>query len=179
MTRPGPIVLMCLALVASGAAATAQTVTSTPVEPAYVPPVAAEAEPAQLQFTVDVTAEAMPFSGARGDHFLSFSVPIQIPGASLAPGTYVFRRVAPSVIQVLSADYRQSYAMFSVNPTTRAAASHTYQVRIQNVARDNPMRLVGFFVPDQQQGYEPIYTRIPGCERILREMSLPTAICVS
>src|SRR5439155_24838783 len=58
-------------------------------------------------------------AGSPFEHVLTFSGPVQIPGVSLVAGAYIFRFVTPSVVQVLSGDRSQVYAMFTTVPTLR------------------------------------------------------------
>jgi hypothetical protein len=63
------------------------------------------------------------------DHrtFFTFNQPITLPGITLPAGTYLFRTpdINPSrrVVQVLSDDGRQSYAMFLTIPAHRMEPS--------------------------------------------------------
>src|SRR5580658_10870899 len=56
--------------------------------------------------------------------FFTFSGPVELPGIALAPGTYMFRLIAPnndhSVVQVLSADGREIYGLFFTLQVERA-----------------------------------------------------------
>lgn len=52
------------------------------------------------------------YSLSPSDHVLMFSMPVQIPGANLPPGPYIFRFVTPSTLQVMSATQPKVYATF-------------------------------------------------------------------
>src|SRR5262245_16778109 len=68
-------------------------------------------EIAPREFLVNVTQAPSRF-GAPGDHFLTFPTRVEVPGASLVAGTYLFRSVGPAVLRVMSPDGSQVYAMF-------------------------------------------------------------------
>ena len=51
--------------------------------------------------------------------YLTFSQPVQVPGAVLPAGTYEFRRLAPRVIVVQSRDGSTGHATFMTLPRWR------------------------------------------------------------
>lgn len=55
--------------------------------------------------------------------YLTFSAPVQVPGAVLPAGTYVFRRIAPRVILVENKEGSTVYATFMTIPRWRAKAA--------------------------------------------------------
>jgi hypothetical protein len=71
-----------------------------------------------------LTALFVPSADARGDQYtishLTFSGAFQLPGVTLPPGTYTFKRVAPGVIQVLSRNHQTLYGTFMTVPTLRS-----------------------------------------------------------
>ena len=71
----------------------------------------------QVEYKVTVKAEEV--RGSATDHFLTFTGPVQIPDVTLPAGTYVFSLVAPSIVQVTSADRSLQYAMFFTAPVQR------------------------------------------------------------
>jgi hypothetical protein len=97
--------------------------------------------------------------GSASDHFLTFSAPVEIPGVGLAPGTYVFRTLAPSVIQVTSEDRSKIYAMFSTIPVSRTEATDNYAMTLKSIRDDAPPQIAAWFVPGSSTGYEPIYPK--------------------
>lgn len=63
--------------------------------------------------------------GGRADiTYLTFSGPVRVPGATLAAGTYEFRRISPRVIQVVSRDHSTVYAMFRTVARWRVQVGH-------------------------------------------------------
>ena len=113
----------------------------------------------QERFAVDVTVRSHtgPVTGSASDHFLSFSSPVGIPGVGLAPGTYIFRRITPSVMQVLSEDRSMVHAMFFVTPTSRTEVTNDYSVRIRRIREDALPRITAIFPPAAMTGYQPMY----------------------
>ena len=66
---------------------------------------------------------ADPGTPVSGITYLTFSQPVQVPGATLAAGTYTFRRLAPRVILVESRDGSTVYTMFMTIPRWRSKAA--------------------------------------------------------
>lgn len=57
--------------------------------------------------------------------YLTFSGPVQVPGAVLPAGTYTFRRIVPRVILVTDKGESTVYAMFMTIPRLRTQVAHT------------------------------------------------------
>ena len=55
--------------------------------------------------------------------YLTFSQPVQVPGAVLPAGTYQFRRLAPRVIVIQSRDGSTVYTTFMTIPRWRPKAA--------------------------------------------------------
>ncbi len=119
----------------------------------------ANAQTQPFEVTVTVTGHVGAISGSATDHVLTFSAPVQIPGVALAPGAYVFRFVAPSVVQVLNSDRSEVYAMFHTIPASREEANDRYEMTFQRIGDDVPLRMVAWFLPDRSIGYEPVYAK--------------------
>jgi hypothetical protein len=117
-----------------------------------------------LEFKVTVTAE--PVVGSAADHFLTFSGPVEIPDVGLAPGTYIFRILAPSVVQVLSKDRKMVYTTFFTIPTWRPDSEEGDVVAFVKTRNDAPLRMIKWFEPNQLQGRELLYP--PAGEEIVR-----------
>ena len=134
-------------LVTVGVALTVMIVFATPVKAQ------------QERFGVDVTVRSHvgPVTGSSSDSFLSFSSPVGVPGVGLAAGTYIFRRITPSVMQVLSEDRSTVYAMFFVIPTSRAEVTDEYAVKLRRIRDDAPPRVTAVFPPAALTGYQPMY----------------------
>jgi len=120
-------------------------------------PRAVSAQTDPIDITVTVTAHAEPFSGSASEHFMAFESPVQVPGVTLGPGGYIFRLLTPSVMQVLNQDRSEVYAMFFTVPTHRVEASRDYQMTFHRITDETPLRMVGFYLPNETTGYAPIF----------------------
>ena len=96
-------------------------------------------------------------AGSPGEHFLTFSAPVQVPGVSLAAGAYIFRFVTPSVVQVLSADRTAVYAMFTTAPAQRRNATADFALTFAYNRFDAPVRVGKIFTPGSSAGVEFLY----------------------
>jgi hypothetical protein len=114
----------------------------------------------QVDVNVLVTAEVV--KGSPGDHFVTFNAPVGIPDVTLPAGTYVFSFVAPSVVQVSSADRRHRYAMFFTSPIERAAATDQYDMTVVPTSATAPGRIATWFLPNQTRGVEFLYRAAEG-----------------
>src|SRR5579859_3624575 len=114
----------------------------------------AHAQTQGLEVQVTVVGHTGDVTGSSSDHFLAFSGPVGLPGVSLGPGTYIFRLVAPSVMQVLNEDRSMAYAMFFTIPTERSEVTSDYAVSLHKIWHDVPPRLATLFFPNTSTGYE-------------------------
>jgi hypothetical protein len=114
----------------------------------------------QLEYKVTVKGEVV--KGSSSDHFVTFSGPVHVPDATLPAGTYVFRFLSPSLVQVSSADRSQHYAMFFTAPIFRAETSEAYEMTLARTVDTAPQRIAGWFLPNQSLGYEFIYPKREG-----------------
>jgi hypothetical protein len=102
-------------------------------------------------------SDAFPASYA----YLTFSAPVSIPGTSLQPGTYVFRRpsdTATNVIQVMSRDYSRVYSTFMTIPTTRAKSTPDTKVVFGEAPQGTPPPIRVWFPAFSLTGYQFIYS---------------------
>jgi hypothetical protein len=120
------------------------------------------AQEARFDVNVIVRGDIGPVTGSSSDHFLGFSSPVGIPGVGLAPGTYIFRRVTPSVMQVLSEDRSMVYAMFFVTPASRTEVTNDYAVELRRIRDDAPPRIMAVFPPAASTGYQFMYPEATG-----------------
>jgi hypothetical protein len=120
----------------------------------------ANAQTQGFEVNVTVTAPTGVVTGSPSDNFLSFSGPIGIPGVGLPPGTYIFRLIAPSVMQVVSENRSTAYATFFVLPAWRVEATDKYSVTLCRVRGDAPPRITTMFRPDSLTGYEVPYPKV-------------------
>jgi hypothetical protein len=98
----------------------------------------ASAQTPGVDIQVTVLGHTGVVSGLSSEHFLTFSAPVGVPGAGLAAGTYIFRFIAPSIMQVLNADRSLVYAMFFVTPAERTELSSDYDLTLQKIREGVP-----------------------------------------
>ena len=119
-------------------------------------PAGAQNQVPSVKYDVTVTGHAEKFSGSpETDHFLSFSAPVSVPGVTLPAGTYLFMRVTPSHVRVMSPDRKTTYSTFSALPAWRCDQRHEL-VRFRKISDEAPPRIIGVY-PLWQTGFEPIY----------------------
>ena len=108
------------------------------------------------QFGETITVQGT-IGGMAEEHHLTFSGPVALPGVSLAPGTYIFRRPASNVLLVTNAD-RTPYAMLSTISASRPNGSDRYEVVLGAPLVDgSPRRLEAWFAPGESTGQQLIY----------------------
>ena len=92
-----------------------------------------------------------------GDHELTFSAPVALPGLALGPGTYVFREMSGHVVQVTNAA-GDPYSMFLTVPATRRGPADDYSIILgEPAAPGAPRRIVALFIPGEDTGHEFVY----------------------
>lgn len=108
------------------------------------------------QFRESVTVQGS-LGGSAQEHHLTFSAPVALPGVSLAPGTYIFRRPAGNVLLVTNAK-RQPYAMLSTVSASRTSASDRYEIVLGPPLADGaPRRIEAWFPAGETTGQQLIY----------------------
>ena len=97
--------------------------------------------------------------------FFTFGGPVAVPGVTLSAGKYLFRlptSIASGerhVMQVLSADGKNSYAMFFGISANRADYPATPEVRFMETAAGMPPAVKTWWYPGDKAGYEFIYPK--------------------
>jgi hypothetical protein len=93
--------------------------------------------------------------------YFTFNAPITLPGVTLPAGTYLFRRAdaGGSVVQVLSKDGKQAYAMIFAIPAQRPAASETPEVRFMETPAGTAPAIRTWWYPAESTGVEFIYPK--------------------
>jgi hypothetical protein len=112
------------------------------------------------EFTVDV-APTLKFPGlSSSEHVLKFDRPVQIPGARLSAGPYIFRMMAPGLLQVADTSRQKIYATFFVIPTYRRDGNDDGMDRIkfQETGDDESLRIVAWYTSGGN-GYEFPYQK--------------------
>lgn len=116
----------------------------------------------RLEFTVVVKADAAsPVTGTPSDHFMTFNRPVDIPGVGLAPGTYLFRFITPSIVQVTSPDRSIAYGMFFTTPVARTDGKPetSPEMTFERERAGEPFRIGGWFLQDNRHGVAPVYPK--------------------
>jgi len=94
--------------------------------------------------------------------YLTFTGPVQVPGATLGAGTYRFRVVNPDsglrVFQVLSHDGAVVHAMFYTIPDSRMNVTDNPTVTFRETAAGVPPAIKSLFYGGERAGYEFMYT---------------------
>jgi hypothetical protein len=97
--------------------------------------------------------------------FFTFSGPVAVPGVTLPAGQYLFRlptKIASGerhVMQVLSADGSNSYAMFFGISANRTDYPTKPEVRFMETAAGMPPAVKTWWYPGDKAGYEFIYPK--------------------
>jgi hypothetical protein len=95
---------------------------------------------------------------------LTFSAPVQIPGAVLTAGTYRFRVADPDTsrktMQVLSRDGGVVYGMFTTTPVYRPEVTYKAPVvTFKEVAAGVPLPIDSLFYEGESIGYSFVYPK--------------------
>src|ERR1051326_5649389 len=106
--------------------------------------------------------------GARADEwnkrtFLTFSAPVQIPGATLPAGTYLFQLADPDnarhVVMVRDKDEKKIYSMFMTIPNDRLTAADNNVVMFRESPAGVARAVKAWWYPGQQMGEEFVYPK--------------------
>src|SRR5215813_2407427 len=95
--------------------------------------------------------------------YFTFSGPVEIPGATLPAGKYLFHLADPDsgrqVLQVQSADGKRVYGMFFSMPAQRPTAPDQAEVRFMETASGSPAVISTLWYAGERTGRELIYPR--------------------
>jgi hypothetical protein len=106
--------------------------------------------------------------GARADEwnkrtFLTFSGPVQIPGATLPAGTYLFQLADPDnarhVVMVRDKDEKKIYSMFMTVPNDRLDTPDNNIVMFGESPAGVPRAVKAWWYPGQRLGEEFVYPK--------------------
>lgn len=93
--------------------------------------------------------------------YFTFSHPIALPGVTLKAGTYMFRIANPTggrkIVQVLSEDGANSYAMLHAIPVHRADAPDDPEIHFMETPASTPAAVKIWWYPGEKTGHEFIY----------------------
>jgi hypothetical protein len=95
--------------------------------------------------------------------YFTFSGPVEIPGATLPSGKYLFHLADPDsgrqVLQVQSADGKKVYGMFFSMPAQRPSPPDEAEVRFMETASGSPAVISTLWYAGERTGRELIYPR--------------------
>ena len=95
--------------------------------------------------------------------YFTFSGPVEIPGATLPAGKYLFHLADPTssrqVLQVQSADGKKVYGMFFSTPAERPSPPDKPEVRFMETAAGAPAAISTLWYEGERTGRELIYPR--------------------
>jgi hypothetical protein len=95
--------------------------------------------------------------------FFTFNAPVDLPGAALAPGKYLFRIVNPEssarVVQVLSADGNKSYGIFPTRAIERLDPPAQPEVRFMETPAGTPPAIKVWWHQGETYGQEFVYPK--------------------
>jgi hypothetical protein len=109
---------------------------------------------------VTVVAPAAPQDRGPFDKlaFLTFSSPVQVPGATLSAGRYRFRLTnavsSRNVFQVLSNDGSITYAMFNTTQDWRPRVTLDPAVTFRETPAGEPPAIKSLFYGSTHEGYQ-------------------------
>lgn len=93
----------------------------------------------------------------------TFTGPVALPGVTLPAGQYLFRLADADsgrrVVQVLSADGRQPYALFFSMGARRFEPASAPEVRFMETAAGMPAAVRTWWYPGEEIGYEFVYPK--------------------
>ena len=121
-------------------------------------PVVAQPEPPPGSFLVYVTQASQSVNLSPSEHLLIFPIAVQIPGASLPPGPYIFRLITPSLVQVMSATRSTVYATFFALHDSGDGDTTRERVKFEQNPEDDLPRIAGWYLAGGN-GYEFVYPK--------------------
>jgi hypothetical protein len=121
-------------------------------------PVVAQPEPTAGSFLVYVTQATQRVNLSPSEHLLVFPIAVQIPGASLPPGPYIFRLLTPSLVQVMSATRSTVYATFFALNDSGDGDTNRERIKFVQYPGDDLPRIVGWYFSGGT-GFEFVYPK--------------------
>jgi hypothetical protein len=95
---------------------------------------------------------------SAGEHVLSFSTPVEIPGARLPAGPYIFRLMGERIVQVQSVTRSRVYATFFTIPSYGTGDESRERVKFELAGEDGLPRIVAWYLP-WSTGHEFLYPK--------------------
>jgi len=121
-------------------------------------PVVAEPDSPPGSYLVYVTQASQSVNLGPSEHLLVFPIAVEIPGASLPPGPYIFRLVTPSLLQVMSATRSKVYATFFALNDSGDGDSTRERIKFAQNPEDDLPRIVGWYFSGGT-GFEFVYPK--------------------
>jgi len=94
---------------------------------------------------------------------LTLSSPLEIPGQTLAPGTYVFKlansQTSRHIVQVFNKDENKVLATFLAIPAHRQQAAEQTIIRYHERPAGSPQAIQAWFYPGKTTGHEFVYLK--------------------
>jgi hypothetical protein len=95
--------------------------------------------------------------------YLTFYVPVRLPGVTLKPGPYLIERAAPSiaddVVRVMSRDRLIPYYMGFTHAVERPpTVTSDRPLALGEATRESPAPITAWFPEDEPVGYQFVYT---------------------
>jgi hypothetical protein len=145
MKLNGAILIVALAFTGLTQATTAQTETS-------------QTDTSSRTFLVYVSQTLKHGGLSPGEHVLSFSTPIEIPGARLPAGPYIFRLLGERLVQVQSVTRSKVYATFFTIPSYGTGDESRERIKFELTGEDGLPRIVAWYLP-WSTGHEFLYPK--------------------
>ena len=120
--------------------------------------VGAQPESSSRSFLVYVSPATEHVNLSSSEHLLIFRIPVQVPGASLPPGPYIFRLLSPSILQVMKADRSTVYTTFFTLSSPGDGDRARERIQLAQNPEDDVPRIVGWYLPGGI-GYEFPYPK--------------------
>jgi hypothetical protein len=122
--------------------------------------VVAQADGEAREFVVDVHPNLKPIGLGQSERVLMFDRQVQIPGARLSAGPYIFSMVAPSLLRVTDVTRERVYATFFVIPVSGRDYTDNglERIKFQQLPEDSPPRIVAWYTSGGT-GYEFTYPK--------------------
>ena len=120
-------------------------------------PAGAASTTSPTKYFVTVQGHLAPVTGSP-EATMTFSHEVQIPGATLPAGTYLFSLVSPTAMRVTTADGRKVFATFYTTSVTRTRNVDHAQVRFERMP-GGTTRLIAVYPDGSTTGFAPMFRK--------------------
>ncbi len=115
---------------------------------------------AQTETFLVYVSQTLKHSGlSPGEHVLSFSTPVEIPGARLPAGPYIFRLLGERLVQVQSVTRSKVYATFFTIPSYGTGDESRERIKFELTGEDALPRIKAWYLPGQRDTNSSIRNR--------------------